>query len=471
MKKILIILLILTLGFTTVTACKSKEVVEEPDANGDGDPEIEKVLDEEEAQITGKAFLENFLSKDFESAYNEYPMDEAMAKAFSVEMMSSIHDQLITDYGAFLELSGQMESSSQGFYIVSFGAMHERQTLAYNVVFNQKGEIGGFNYQEIESLDVFATTEKPAEEPTPNGKAVTFGSEDFLLEGTLLYPDGEGPFPSVVLVHGSGPNDRDETIMGNKPFKDIAEGLAAKGIAVLRYDKRTYTHGLKYGDPKVAAEVTIYNEVIDDARYAVEFLKNQPNIDPEKIIVLGHSLGANQAPRIAEGQTDIAGIAMLGGNVTPLQDLMVYQYEYLFGLDETADEVTKAVQDTQLGEIILAVKMINSEELSLTTDPLLTMGIPAKYWMDLRDYNPVDIAKNLEIPMIIMQGGRDYQVPPTEFELWKEGLGDQAEYRYYESLNHLFIPGEGTPSPDEYAVPGKVDPQVITDLAEWIKGM
>lgn len=462
MKKIFIILLILTLGLTTITACKSKNEVTEPDAETKVDEE--KILDEKAAQNTGKEFLEQFLAKDFESAYNGHALDEAMKKAFNVDVMASIHQQLITDYGAFIELSGQKESTTQGFYIVTFGASHEKQTLAYNVVFNQKGEIAGFNYQEIPNLDVFASTEDPAE----NGKAVSFGSEDFPLEGTLLYPEGEGPFPAVVLVHGSGPNDRDETIMGNKPFKDIAEGLAAKGIAVLRYDKRTYTHGLKYSDPKVAAEVTIYNEVIDDARYAVAFLKQQPHIDTEKMFVVGHSLGANQAPRIAEGQTDIAGIAMLGGNVTPLQDLMVYQYEYLFSLDETADEVTKAAQNTQLGAIILGVKMINSEELTLTTDPTLTLGIPAKYWMDLRDYNPVDIAKNLEIPMIIMQGGRDYQVPPTEFELWKAGLGDQVQYRLYDSLNHLFIPGEGKPSPEEYSIPGKVDSQVIDDLAEWI---
>ncbi|MDW7661792.1 MAG: alpha/beta fold hydrolase [Bacillota bacterium] len=465
MKKILIILLILTLGLATITACKSKEVVAKPDA--DVDAETEKVLDEEAAKLTGKAFLQDFLTEDFESAYNDYALDEAMKKAFNVEMMASIHEQLIKDYGQFIELSGQKETTSQGFYIISFGASHENQTLAYNVVFNQEGEIGGFNYQVVESLDVFSSTEDPAE----NGKAVTFGSEEFPLEGTLLYPEGEGPFPAVVLVHGSGPNDRDETIMGNKPFRDIAEGLAAKGIAVLRYDKRTYTHGLKYSDPEVAAEVTIYNEVIEDARFAVEFLNEQPNIDSEKLFVVGHSLGANQAPRIAEGQSDIAGIAMLGGNVTPLQDLMVYQYEYLFSLDETADELTKTAQKTQLAEIILGVKMINSDELSLTTDPSLTLGIPAKYWMDLRDYNPVDVAKNLDIPMIIMQGGRDYQVPPSELDLWKDGLGDTADYRIYDSLNHLFIPGEGKPSPEEYSVPGKVDNQVIEDLAEWIKNM
>lgn len=462
MKKILIILLILTLGLTTITACKSEEVVTEP--NVDTDLETEKVLDEEAAQATGKVFLEQFLTKDFESAYNDHELDDAMVEAFNVEMMASIHDQLIADYGAFIELSGQKETTSQGFYIVSFGAKHENQTLAYNVVFNEKGEIGGFNYQEIENLDAFTSTEKPIE----NGKAVTFGSDDFPLEGTLLYPEGEGPFPAAVLVHGSGPNDRDETIMGNKPFKDIAEGLAAQGIVVLRYDKRTYTHALKYSDPEVAAEVTVYNEVIDDARYAVEFLKNQPKINTDKLIVIGHSLGANQAPRIAEGQDDIDGIAMLGGNVTPLQDLMVYQYEYLFSLDENADEATKAAQDEQLAAIRLAVENINSDELSLTTDPALTMGIPAKYWMDLRDYNPVNIAKELEIPMLVLQGGRDYQVPPTEYVLWKSGLGDQAEYRYYESLNHLFIPGEGTPSPEEYAQPGKVDSKVIDDLAEWI---
>ncbi len=97
MKKILIILLILTLGLATITACKSKEVVAKPDA--DVDAETEKVLDEEAAKLTGKAFLQDFLTEDFESAYNDYALDEAMKKAFNVEMMASIHEQLIKDYG------------------------------------------------------------------------------------------------------------------------------------------------------------------------------------------------------------------------------------------------------------------------------------------------------------------------------------------------------------------------------------
>ncbi|HAS73783.1 MAG TPA: hypothetical protein DCS67_06530, partial [Clostridiales bacterium UBA8960] len=255
---------------------------------------------------------------------------------------------------------------------------------------------------------------------------------------------------------------------GNKPFKDIAEGLTKKGIAVLRYDKRTYTHANKYADPDVANDVTIFNEVIDDARYAVDFIKTQPNIDATKIYILGHSLGGNQAPRIAEGRNDIAGLIIMGGNVTPIQDLMLYQYEYLYSLEADLDEATDALYKEQIQIVSEAVDAINSSELTLETDPSVTLGIPAKYWMDLRDYDPTEIAIELDIPILVLQGGRDYQVPVIEFEKWKSNLLSKADYRLYESLNHLFMYGEGTPGPGEYMNQSNVSEEMINDVAQWV---
>jgi hypothetical protein len=251
---------------------------------------------------------------------------------------------------------------------------------------------------------------------------------------------------------------------GNKPFRDLTMGLIEKGVAVLRYDKRTLTHASKLQDDKTLESFTIYDEVIDDASYAVDFLKGVEGIDANNIFIVGHSLGGNQAPRIAKSNSSVAGIAILAGNVSPIQRIIEKQYEYLLGLDGGFSDSDK----TQLKSISDAVAEIESSDLSVETDSSKLLGLSAKYWMDLRDYDPTEIAKSLNIPILVMQGARDYQVSVDEFELWRNGLGNQATYKLYEDLNHLFISGEGPSMPAEYTEAGKVSEQVIEDLSEWI---
>lgn len=458
MKKLIILLLLMLL---VITGCKSED---EPEPVVET-PEVE--IDDNLLKETAIAFFDLYISGNFEDAY-AVGFDATMKTAFKPDMMKSVHDQITKTYGDYEERVGEIVSEAQGFKIVSIGTKHALRDIAYNVVFNDGGEISGFHYNELANLDDF--TDEPSTEAQngPNGRAIMFGEDDFKLEGTLSIPEGEGPFPAVVLVHGSGSTDRDETIFGNKPFKDIAEGLLEKGIAVLRYDKRTFTHGQKFVDPELMGSFTIYDETIDDAQYAVEYLKGVDGIDAGQIFVLGHSLGGNQAPRIAKDRTDIAGIISMGGNVTPLQDLMLYQYHYIYDLQGEMDEETSKIIDEQIAQAEKAIANINQLSETQTFEAAELFGIPAVYWMDLKDYDPTVIAKELNIPILILQGGRDYQVPVEEFEKWKDALGDKAEYRLYETLNHLFMPGEGTPSPDEYQTPGHVSDEVIEDIAQWI---
>lgn len=424
-------------------------------------------LDEDQAIEVARSFVDRFTAGEYAEAFGDHPFDTTMENAFPPEVMEQLAGQLQDQYGDVLEVGGLETSNVQGFFVVSVGVRHERQDLSYNVVFNDAGKIGGFNYREIPSIDTLGQPEDATEkDPT----SVTFGSEAYPVEGTRLLPEGEGPFPAAVLVQGSGASDRDETIGPNKPFRDIAEGLVGRGIAVLRYDKRTFAHVNAYLDPEVLEALTIYGEVIDDARFAVDYLAERDEIDPQAIYVIGHSLGGNQAPRIAEDQEHVAGIVIMGGNVTPLQDLMVDQYTYLFGLDDdTSDAETEAQQAEQLRQIKRAVERINADDLTKDTPAQDLMGVSARYWMDLRRYDPIEKALGLDKPILVLQGGRDYQVPPTEFEKWKEGLGEEASYRYYENLNHLFMAGEGTPTPDEYGIPGRVSEEVIDDIATWIQ--
>lgn len=279
---------------------------------------------------------------------------------------------------------------------------------------------------------------------------VTVGSDEWKLPGTLLVPKGAGPFPAIVLVHGSGPQDRDESIGGAKVFRDLAEGLATRGIAVLRYDKRTFVYR-----QKVAGErnFTVNQETVEDAGRGADLLRHQAGIDANRVYVLGHSLGANIAPRIMQADTKLAGAILLAGNVRPLEELIVEQTEYMFRLK--GDLTTQ--EQAQLE--------------ALKKDPWQAMpGIPQSYRADLTNYSPVDLARKATMPMLILQGGRDYQVTMKDFDLWQTGLANRPNttFHAFPALNHLFIAGKGKSTPQEYEAQAHVAPEVIDSVGNWV---
>jgi hypothetical protein len=301
-------------------------------------------------------------------------------------------------------------------------------SLDFLVSWNKDGQIQG-------------TWMRPPEPPTwqappyvrPNGfvsSDVTVGSDEWKLPGTLTIPTGAGPFPAVVLVHGSGPNDRDETVGGAKVFRDLAEGLSSRGIAVLRYEKRTLIYGQKCAaDP----DFTMTRETVDDAVRAAELLQKTDRVDARRIFVLGHSQGGYMMPRIMKRAPWLAGVIVMAGNVRSLEVLVKEQSEYL-GV------------------------------------PAPKLPLPPKYLQDLAGYDPAAEAKKLDMPMLILQGERDYQVTMKDFALWKGAVGGRRNVtmRSYPGLNHLFESGTGKSTPAEYAQPGHVSGQVVEDVAKWV---
>jgi fermentation-respiration switch protein FrsA (DUF1100 family) len=214
--------------------------------------------------------------------------------------------------------------------------------------------------------------------------------------------------------------------------------------------------------------LTVKEEAIYDVLLAVSLLRQTPGINAGKVFVLGHSLGATLAPRIAKLDDAISGLIVMAGTPRPLEDLIVEQMAYIYSVDGTVSETEKA----QLDRFKSQAAKVKDPNLSAETPPRdLPFGIPAAYWLDLRRYNPAQMAAEIKQPMLILQGERDYQVTMEDFQGWKRALSSRknVEFKSYPKLNHIFSEGEGKLTPAEYLKPGNVAEYVISDIANWIK--
>jgi uncharacterized protein len=294
---------------------------------------------------------------------------------------------------------------------------------------------------------------------------MTIGTGPLQVSGSQTLPRRSTPARAVVLLSGSGPSDRDGTVEPNKPLKDFAWGLASRRIATLRYDKVTYTHAAKLAENP---DFTMADEYVDHAVAAIEQLQVDPLIDPTHIYLLGHSLGGSILPRIATSVATVAGLIILAGGAQPIHHSIARQVRYLAALRSGADvENDPAVQASRR-----QADLIDSPAFSVSTQANeLPFNVPAPYWLDARDYDPVATAADVNAPILILQGGRDYQVTITDdLKRWQDGLAHRANvtFRIYPADNHFFFPGSGPSSPDEYTPPQHVDHRVITDISAWI---
>jgi uncharacterized protein len=298
-------------------------------------------------------------------------------------------------------------------------------------------------------------TTPPYADPTRFGEhEVTLGTGDRAVPGTLTRHATRSRI-GVVLLSGGGPFDRDETSGPNKPLKDLAWGLASAGIAVLRFDKITHTRPDVMNEPGFAP----YDEYVPHAIAAVQALREHA----DQVFVVGHSMGGKAAPRIAAEDPSVAGIVIMAGDTQPMHHAAVRVMNYL----ATTNPESLPPGTAELFQRQAAV--VDSPDLSADTPATdLPFGMPGAYWLDLRDYDPVATAAKLDVPILVLQGGRDYQVTVADdLPGWRQGLAD-ATIKVIDADNHLFFPGTGRSGLTDYQTPQHVDPAAITAILDWL---
>ena len=328
------------------------------------------------------------------------------------------------------------------------------------------------------SVDEAMTEEGPVTEfpPPPYANLAAFeetevivGQAPWALGGTLTVPRGPGPFPAVVLVHGSRYADRDSTSDATKTFRDLAWGLASQGVAVLRYDKRTLTHALAFARQP---DFTLDDELIDDALAALALLRESPRIDPARIFVLGASLGGFAAPRIAQRDPGLAGLIMVSAPSGTRLEALIRNAERRSEPTDHLDEAFLRRFETRLRARAMA-----RAALAAGVAPSLDLRARAAYHLDLADYQPELVARDLPVPLLILHGGVDGQLDTEEVMGWIRSLRgrDDVTFRMYPYHGHMLYDSIEETAWQELFGPDPrprvyVSPAAISDITNWIAG-
>ena len=394
-----------------------------------------------------------------EYAQVEQSFGAQMAAAVPADKLKAVWESLPAQVGKATG-RGAAEASAQGdATLVRVPLHYEKAELMATFAIDGAGKITGFVVQPAQSAAPAPTV---AADAPHIERDLPVGDGERALPGTLAMPKGDGPFPAVVLVHGSGAHDRDETIGPNKPFLDIARGLAAQGIAVLRYEKRTKARPQDFASGMFGVD----EETTNDAVQAVATLRGIDGIDPKRVFVLGHSQGGMMAPRIAAVSGHVAGLVLLAAPARSLLDIVIEQNRRLAVLD---DGKTSDAERDAITAIIQQVRITRDA----ATDPATktVMGLPAGYWRSIDSVDPVAEARSVGLPMLVLQGARDIQVVDADWQGWRGAFhaDPKVSFKLYETLNHLAMPGEGDGTLAEYQQPNHVDATLIDDVAAWIK--
>ena len=376
---------------------------------------------------------------------------EAAEKSFSARMHAELPPLLLRSqwhalqgkYGALASWRVTQRDALGAMDRLTLELQFADRIMYQRVVFGRGHEVVGLWFSAPPAQR--AVPEAPATTRQPKEIEITVGP--LALRGSLVLPRSVTPVPGVVLVAGSGPSDRDETVLGAKPFRDLALGLAARGIGSLRFDKRPFVHPELFKGNGGTVEA----ETIEDAIAAVALLRARPEVDARRLVVLGHSLGALLAPEIASRAGGVAALVLLGAPARPIPELI---------LEQLRNAGAKPGELNALDAKVRALPNLPPSEL--------VMGTPASYWQDLAKRDEFGVARTLGRPVLLLRGAEDHNVAAVDQERWVQELAGHVpvENATIPRLNHLFTPA-GSPSQTEQHVPD----ELIERVAAFIRSL
>jgi len=400
---------------------------------------------------TGSKFLNCVLQKQWDAA--ESLFDVSVKSKVSAALLQQIFTQVQTQVGEFKSFDKPANIGRQNHYTGHFSKLN----LDIEVNLSDSSKIVGFFFLPVSNLYKLPAYADASKYKTDK---ITIASNGYELPGSITAPvqTSASKVPLVIFVGGSGPNDMDETMDAEKPFKDLSIGLALNGIASLRYDKRTYVYH------NLPGNITIKEEYLDDVSAAIQAAKAVPGVDPDRIFIAGHSLGGMLSPLILKENPSLAGAILLEANARPVQDLMYEQSVHFSKIHYSQ------ITDDDLKVLYATTQKINNITVKDTSESYL--NVKGSYWLSLNAYTPLKVAAAIKTQkMLIIQGGYDYQVTKTDFDMWSAALAKKknVSFKFYPTLNHALDDGKGTLSPAEYSAPANTPVYLANDISAWIK--
>lgn len=388
--------------------------------------------------------------------------DESVKDKITPDELKLFWLRLGNSMGEYESVNSAQNKIQGEYYQVTLSCSFTKGSQSFTFVFNKDEKLVGFFLAPTVNEAVYVP---PAYADTNlyREKEVIIKFDGGQMAGLLTTPKAAGSYPVIIMVHGSGPSDMDETIGPNKPFKDLAAGLAAKGVATLRYVKRTMVYpGL------FTKTFTVKEEVTDDALSAIALARSLPEVNKSQIYLLGHSLGGMLAPRIAGLAPDLAGIILAAAPARKFADVISDQNKYLY----TSSRDTSSALKKQFEEASSEIARTRMLKLGDIAPDSVILSAPASYWVDLNNYDQVSAAAKFKNRILVVQGAYDFQVTLQDFNIWKNSLASNknVSFKLYPNLNHLFSVQKEMGNGMQYRTPASVSPDLINDIAIWIKG-
>ncbi len=302
-------------------------------------------------------------------------------------------------------------------------------------------------------------------------KIIIGAGTDYPLNGLLTLPDDlTEKVPAVVFVHGSGSSNMDEKIYKITPFADLAHGLAERGIASVRYDKRSYAHAMKLMRA-AKGRLTVREEAVEDAILAAALLRADKRIDPDRVFIIGHSMGGMLAPRIDRDGGNFRGLVIMAGSPRRLEEILIDQID---AMQQSMPHILRGILGKQKEKYVRLFDGLYELSDEEALGKKFGGGVTLYYFKDMGQPTVADYLAKSDKPMLIMQGDRDLQVSiERDFNAYKTLLSDSenVEFRLYEGLNHAFVSALYDSIKDatkEFKKERHIGDAVLDDIANFI---